>query len=251
MRLTHIFLVILLTGKTFLTHANPTFVVEAKSTTDYLDNGYANWNSQNIDIEKHAAPREIYYAGFRQTRRFALNDSEGKFGAYLPMNDSWTANVEGSYSPTHRVLPEYSLNTLVHRSLPMGWGIAAGIRYNQYDTNETHTLTLLGERYWGSFRAAYSLYRGKPQGASAGISHRVELTHYYEPDSRIGFSMTSGREVERTGVDQTLVSDVNAFGIIGRHALNTHWATNYELSSHRQGGLYMRRGLSIGLRYQF
>lgn len=231
--------------------AYPSTAVEVGLAHENLDKGHNDWRAATVDIEHYAAPRETFYAGLRETQRFGLDDTEGKAGAYLPITDACTLNLEGSASGTHRVLPQYSLYAQLHRILPAGWGIAAGLRHNEYSTSGTNTLNLLAERYWGNYRAAYTLYLGKPEGASTGASHRVQLSYYYTDRSHVGLSLTSGREVESIGPGQVLTSDIEAAGLAGRHWLNRDWAVSYELGRQRQDNLYTRQGLYVGLRRQF
>jgi len=109
------------------------------------------------------------------------------------------------------------------------------------------------ERYFGSYRAAYTLYNGKPEGESSASSHRLAFDYYYHGErSRIGVAVTWGREVEYVGPPTgIIVSDVRAFALLGRHWLTPSWALTWDLGTHEQGDLYRRTGGRLGLRHRF
>ena len=138
------------------------------------------------------------------------------------------------------------------KSLPGGWGIALGLRRSEYNTSSVNITSLLAERYWDNFRGAYTLYSGRPDGASSAASHRFQLSYYYGDRNSIGLSYTTGREVENTGPPAGVItSDVRDWTLMGRHWFVPGWAFSYELLTHEQGSLYRRHGLRLGLRHRF
>jgi YaiO family outer membrane protein len=171
-------------------------------------------------------------------------------GYYEPIGKRWTFFVEGSASPTHRILPKFSTLLQIERSLKKGWGAQAGWRHTKFNTARTNTGIITVERYFSNYRAAYTLYATKLAGAGTSAAHRVHFARYYNEKSSVNLSFATGREVENLGA-RILQTDVRSFSVGGRHWINQHWALNYNYGLTRQGSIYTRQGFNFGIRYRF
>ncbi|MBX3651967.1 MAG: YaiO family outer membrane beta-barrel protein [Burkholderiales bacterium] len=226
--------------------------LEIGYSRETLSNNLPDWTSSYLLASHRFGKRHVLYGGLRETRRFGLADSEVHAGLYYPLAASWTVQVEGSVSPTHEVLPRHSVYGQLQKSLPGGWGVGFGVRHNEYTLSGSNVVSVLAERYWGNFRGAYTLYSGRPEGASSGSSHRLQLSYYYADRSSVGVSYTDGREVENVGPPRgVLASDVRNWTLSGQHWLTPAWALTYDLVNHEQGNLYRRQGLRLGIRHSF
>lgn len=226
--------------------------IEIGYSRENLSNNQRDWTSSYLLGSQRFGERHVLYGGLRETRRFGLDDSEVHAGLYYPLATTWTAQVEGSLSPTHEVLPKSSVYGQLQKSLAGGWGLGLGLRHNEYTLSASNVVSLLAERYWGNFRGAYTLYSGKPEGASSGASHRFQLSYYYADRNSVGLSYTEGREVENIGPPRgVLASDVRNWTLSGQHWLTPAWALTYDLVNHEQGNLYRRQGLRLGIRHNF
>lgn len=224
---------------------------ELGSSRENLDRGRENWRAEQLDLEYYTASRSVYYAGLRHTRRFGLDDTEGKVGTYLPLGAGLTLNLEGAATSQHRVLPHYALQAQINASLGDGWGAGFGLRRNSYPQSSVTVSSLLVEKYLGAHRVAYTLYSGDPSNAPSATSHNLRWSFYYNERSHIGLSATSGRETENVAGTGLQTTDVRGIALIGRHWLSERWALSYELSRFRQGDLYTRQGGYLGLRHSF
>jgi YaiO family outer membrane protein len=226
--------------------------VEIGFTRESLTKGLPSWSSLYVEGLHRYGERHTLYGALRRTSRFDLEDTEATVGLYYPLDAAWTLNVEGSASPDHNVLPRYTAYGQLHRNLGSGWGAAAGYRHTEYTASGVGIASVLLERYWAGWRAAYSLYSGRPEGASSAPSHRFQLEAHYGDRDRVGLSYTTGRESENVGPPRGLItSDVRELMLYGQHWLTRDWAVTYELLTHEQGDLYRRRGGRLGLRRAF
>ncbi len=217
-----------------------------------LTNNGLNWNVVQLDLSRQIADRYTIYSGLREIRRFGLKDTEGMVGFYTPLSSTWTSVLEVSVSPSHHVLPKYSIFGQLHKALGNGWGVEAGVRHSEYERSAVDVLSATAERYWDNWRGAYTLYAGRPQGAASGAAHRLQLTYYYSERSFIGVAYTTGREVENVGPPTGVrATDVKDWTLNGRYWLSNAWGLTYELVSHEQGTLYRRQGLRLGVRHSF
>jgi len=116
----------------------------------------------------------------RETRRFNLTDREVSGGYYHPLGATWTALLEASMSPDRNVLPQHALFGQVQKAFDGGSDIQAGVRHSRYSRAATDLMTLAGERYWGSYRAATLrwLFGGK---AKWGTMKRTASWHQCNP----------------------------------------------------------------------
>jgi YaiO family outer membrane protein len=226
--------------------------IEAGFSRESLTGARPDWKSRSLDLAHTFQPRRTLYGMLRETERFGLRDTELSLGYYHPLSADWTALVEASHSPQHNVLPRHSaFGQLAWQAAP-GWVLSAGLRHSEYTRTDTNLLVAGIERYWGSFRAGYTLYNGRPEGAGSGAAHRLSLDYYYGERNRIGFGFTTGREVENVGPPLGIAStEVKSYGLIGRHWLTPRWALTWDLTTHEQGNLYRRDGFRLGLRHRF
>lgn len=227
--------------------------LEGGLTHERLTNDRPDWNSLYVEAAHDFAPRQTLYGLLRETERFNLRDTEIAAAYYHPLAANWNGLIEASYSPDHNVLPETSILGHLSWVAGSGWVLSGGVRFSEY--TETGTRVAMGgvERYFGRYRAAYTLYNGKPEGESSASSHRLTFDYYYHGErSRIGVAVTWGREVEYVGPPTgIIVSDVRAFALLGRHWLTPSWALTWDLGTHEQGDLYRRTGGRLGLRHRF
>lgn len=225
--------------------------IEMGYSHDSLDKGYDNWHSLYLDGAHRFGERHSLYGELRETNRFNLRDREISGGYYSPLAETWTGLLEASVSPDHNVLPN-SLFGQAQKAFDGGWDVQAGLRRSQYNAASTGLMVLTGERYWGNYRAAYTFYLGRPQGAGAAPSHSGQLSYYYDERSYLTLGAATGRQVENLGDGLgVLTTNVNSASVSGRHWLNSRWAVSYEAITERLENLYSRKGVRLGLRHAF
>jgi YaiO family outer membrane protein len=226
--------------------------IEAGYSRETLTNGLPDWKRAYLEAAHHFGARSTLYGLLQETERFSLRDTQTTAGLYFPLGTSWTGLAEAGYSSQHQVLPRSTVYAQLLRSFGAGWNAFAGLRHNEFTAEASDVFTLGAERYWSAWRGAYTLYVGRPEGASSASSHRFDLDRYYGERSSIGLMFVTGRELESVGPPVGLISsDVRAVSLIGRHWISPAWALSYELGAHEQGDLYTRRGGRLGLRYRF
>lgn len=224
---------------------------EVGSSVANLTGGRADWRETYLDVQARSADRQSYYTRLRTTERFEQVDSEAMLGSYQPFGESWALQVEGTVSPTHLVLAKHSLLAQLERRFDDGWGLQVGYRRSSYERTGTDLVVTTAERYFSNFRAAYSLYFGRSDGAGFSASQRLQLSYYYSDHSFVGISAAAGKEAENIFPTGVLTNQVRSLTLAGRHEFAPGWAASYELFTHRHGDLYTMRGFGFGLRHTF
>lgn len=232
--------------------STPQTEIEAGYSQEHLSNNSPDWRNIFVEGSHKFKDRNTLYGGLRETQRFGLKDNEVYGGLYYPLAATWTGIMDGNLSPTHEVLARYGLGGQVQKILPYGLVAGVGFRHNEYTLSAANVRTFQLERYWGDFRGAYTLYSGKPEGGGSAPAHRFQFGYYYGDANSLGLAFTTGREVENIGPPKGLLAtDVRSWSLAGRHWFARDWAMTYEALTHRQGDLYRREGLRLGLRYRF
>ncbi|WP_162299608.1 YaiO family outer membrane beta-barrel protein [Pseudomethylobacillus aquaticus] len=223
--------------------------VELSLFQDFLSRGNRNWQGVQLDLIHRIGPRQVVYGALRRSERFDETDHELMAGAYLPLNQRLTLNVEGMYSPAHKVVARNSLLASLQYALDDGWVLHAGVRHAEYNASSATLLPLGVERYVGNWRFAYSPTPIFTEGRTL-YNHRIQVSRYYHDNSFITASYSRGEESDQF-LSTFLISDVYSFGLNGRHWLNQDWAVSWQLNQTQQGDSYQRNGIGIGLRRAF
>ncbi len=225
--------------------------IELHTTYERLSHGYAPWFSLALEASKKLANRRVIYGAVRQTSRFSLRDQEAMGGIYVPLGKRWLAQVEASVSPSHRVLPKWSVFGQLGRELGRGWVAHAGFRRTAYNQTSANLTVLTLERYWKNYRGAYALYLAQLPGVGVSVSHSVQASYYYRERNAIGLTVAAGQELSNLGARGLLRTEARAVALSGRHWLNNRWTVNYDLNWNRQGDIYTRKGARVGFRFHF
>ena len=230
-----------------------TQAVEVELSTSYqaLNHGLAPWKSVSLEFSKKLAPRRTIYGSVSETSRFALLDHQFTGGAYFSLSKRWLAQIEASFSPSHRVQARYTIMGQLGRELGRGWLATVGVRHSSYNQARANLHTLGVERYWQKYRAAYTLFVSQQPGIGSTTSHSLQANYFYRERDAIGLILATGKELTNLGPRGLLATEARGIAVTGRHAVNRHWAINYDLNWNRQGDIYSRRGGRIGVRYYF
>lgn len=224
--------------------------LELSARQDWLDNGFDNWRSQRLDYTSTQPEGLGWYGALLREQRFGEWDQGVEAGAVIALDENWTLQPEVGFQPSPYFLPEWHADLRLQRRLPSGFLGAASIRRTEYETTRVDRLALNAERYWGSWRAGYTLNITDVANAGTPIGHDLALDYFYGGLNYAGLRLTAGEE-EAVEEQQLITSDVRAISLQGRHWLDSRWALTWEVGHHRQGDYYTRRWLQLGLRHAF
>jgi YaiO family outer membrane protein len=226
--------------------------LRADVSRDNLDHGYEDWREAVAQLSWRPDNRMAVFGGYRLTERYRQDDRELFGGAYLPLPGVTTQlHLEGSASPTHRVLAKNMGMAELIQPLGDGWVASFGGKQARYPNNTARSVWTGIEKYAGNFRYAYLLQIGRPDGAGWAPGHRVSASWYRGDLTFATLTLARGRELENVGGLVLLATDVRAASLAAGLELAPQWGLTFELAWTEQGELYTRRTARLGTRFLF
>ncbi len=248
----HLVLMVLALGiAPFVTADEGRTEIEVSQRYEHLDSGFSSWQAQRFDAQHHTAEGVTWYGTVLRERRYGSWDEGIEAGTAVPIGQNWFVQPEVGRSFDADFLPNWYADLRIQRLFPDGWLGNASIRRTQYEDSQVDRLALGVERYWGSWRGAYTLNISDVEGASTPVGHAVALERYYNDTSFIGLRANAGREEEGLPNGNVLTSSVSGLGVRGRHWLDANWAIAWDLGWVSQGDIYNRYGVQVGVRRAF
>jgi YaiO family outer membrane protein len=216
-----------------------------------LTGGRSPWHEDTVEWLHQFERRKVVIGRMVHNRRFGLADTTAGLSGYFPLGTATTGFIDYAASSTHRVLPRDSVHVQLSRALANGWGLAGGLKHVRYDNARVDIADLTVERYFSSYRAAFTLLPSRSNVAGSATSYRLQLGYYYGERNNVQFVVGDGTEVDRpSAIGQVLATSVRSLGLYGRHWLSPAWAFEYGAGHTVQGG-FTRRSMDAGVRYRF
>lgn len=223
--------------------------LEYSTRREWLDHGLDAWSAQRLDYAATARGRVGGYGALLDERRFGLRDRGVEAGLVLPLSAAWTLQPEAGRYPGAEFLPRWYADLRLQRTFAGGWIGSTSVRRSDYRDTRVERVALGAERYVGAWRGGYTLNLTRIDGRSLA-GHGLSLDRYYGQRSVIGARFTVGREQALQGT-RVVASDIRGFGVVDRHWFAPGWALHWDAGLVRQGDLYRRRGLTLGLQHAF
>ncbi|MDH4071044.1 MAG: YaiO family outer membrane beta-barrel protein [Ignavibacteria bacterium] len=222
---------------------------ELGGSVEQLTNGYANWFGTSLEVSGRFSSGEQILGVARQVRRYRLTDDQLGAGYWIRPAAGWTLGAEAQYSFSHQVLPQWAVSVGGQKVLGKGVVVHLTARQTAYTASDVTHGIAGAEYYWDRYRVAASLFVVHVSGAGTDAAGSAGISYYYDERNSINTTVAVGREVENLGALGTIAGDVLSLSAGGRHWFSGHVAVSWLVFLHRQGTLYSRRGISIGLRY--
>lgn len=212
---------------------------------EWLDRGLDDWRAYRVDAA--SVPRDAlgWYGAINHEQRFGLSDTGVEFGLVAPFGAGWTVQAEIGGAPGAEFLPRGYGDLRLQRALDGGWVVGASVRHTAYRDTDVDRLALGVERYAGNWRAGYTLNLTAAAGERL-VGHDLSLDRYYADRSSVGLRLSTGEDTALQGVS-VVASDVDAAWLQGRHWFAPDWALQWSAGASRQGELYDRRWVQLGV----
>ncbi len=225
--------------------------VELSQLFDRLDSGFSNWQGQRLEFQSARPGDPTWYGAATHDRRYGVEDEGVSLGAAVPLGADWVLQPEAGHTFDADFQPRWYADLRLQRRLSHGLVGALSLRRTEYQASRVDRLALGMERYWGPWRAGYTLNVSDVSTAGTPVGHALALDHYYGERSVIGLRASLGREEEGLPGGEAITSEVTAVALRGRHWWHPEWALSWELGTLSQGDLYDRHGVQLGIRHAF
>jgi len=230
----------------------PNAQIQVNGTDESVSGNRGPWTDISTMLVENFAPRESLYALGGVADEFSQVDSHYTFGGYAPLGGRAMLNLQGSFSPTHHVLPETDLLGSIEYRMAGGWGAAGGYEHRTYTAVGATIYSLALDRYIGNYHFSYRATAADLADVRGiAITHDLRATRYYgrRGDDSIGLDLNAGRDVENIG-NGVLVSGVRGASVSGVNWVDRDWAFNWSYETLVLNKLYSRSGPSLGLRFR-
>ena len=218
---------------------------------DDLTNNRSPWKAVYARFDVQTTENHFAHVTYDATERFDLVDHQVGAGYALPFAKSWVVYAAGTYSPTHRVLSNRSIELRLTKTFGKGFNLLGGVIHAKYNQTSAQQALLTAENYWDDYRFAYTYRLVDVLNAGTGSNHSIQLTRYFLQGNYIALALGAGEDVEFDGTANPPISDVISFSVFGRYMYRPGLSLTYSYNYHEQGDLYNRNGFILGLRVDF
>jgi YaiO family outer membrane protein len=225
-----------------------TLTVEAGATTDAVTNR-GSWQEQSLTVVSRDGNRSSLYGRAASDQRFGSTDPSYEIGAYSALGPHFIGNVEGSFSPTHIILPATTETGGLDWRTNGGYGYQAQYTQRNYTAQNAGIVSFGADRYHGANRYALGVtLAGVTSVPGIALTMRGTFARYFTCDEE-SFGVSGGRDVESTGVPgrvatfKALSFDANVV-----HWFSRHWGLNAGVGWYLLIGAYDRFQVRVALR---
>lgn len=222
--------------------------VEVGASREVLSGGREDWEEYWIRATVRPAPGTYAYGGVRHTRRFGQDDQQYEAGGGVPVGDRWSVGIDGTWSPTHRVMPRWGAAARARRSLPGGWGVSLGGGRRVWDEVRVDHQEVEVDRSVGAFRGAYRIRLHQVDPGRSGVGHRLSGSWSYGAGSSVTLALGAGREALLLDADRIESATSRSISLSGLHWLDARTGLTYRLTAYRHGDAFTRTSVGVGVR---
>jgi len=235
-------------------------MLDASRDYTILDNGQTPWLTYTVNWQVKQPSTLSYGLSIHSVSRFNKSDTGYAIFTSLPIKDAWRLDANLAFTPGAQVIRKQAIEFWSRHAMSQGWGIAAGISVTAYpsdNTNDISSQTLMAEveKYHRNFRFSYRLVN--THIVVPGVTQRNLLTHvisaalYHTDRDVVSVFASSGSELENNGTSNPPISEVQSLSLDLRYGLSRAWTLLGTLGTQRQGELYIRQNINLGLRYVY
>lgn len=214
---------------------------------DELSGDRSSWQNQALRVDWSARSTTDVFIDVARHRRFANRDVSVSAGLREALTDRWHAGVEVQFADDATFLPESGLAAYAGRKIGDNWVAELRAARRNYRSATVSIWSATAERYFGDFRAAYTLNTARLHGLSTSLSHVLAADWYATSRLTAGLTLAAGDEAEAVGPDQVLESDVRAIVARLQYRVNARVTVRGWIGTHDQGDFYRRHyaGLAV------
>jgi hypothetical protein len=242
------------------------------------ENGFSDWRRLSLEGGSRGGETGMGYAQLTPGDPLGANTPEATSGVWLPLSQSLSSLVETSVAPGALGGADRSVLGQVAHQFGGGWNMQAGLRHSELGVAAPDSALNSGvlgvsalppsarglgatgadlgmvtvERFWSSYRGAYTVASARAEGGATATSHKFQLDYFYDPRNSVGLSYTIGRSLDSPlGVNGMVPIETSNVGVVGEHWISRGWAINYNALIEDRGIEGLKPEIRLGLRLRF
>lgn len=226
--------------------------VEAGGSREVLSGDNEAWEDYWIRATVRPAPSTYAYGGVRYTKRFGEDDQQIEAGGGLPLADRWSLALDGTWSPTQRVLPIWgAIGRVTHRLNP-DWSVFGGGGRRVWESTGVNYEHVGVGRHFSRVLVAYTLELHQVDIGGSGARHGLTGTASYDDrGSAITLAFTIGKHATTVAPQDIRTVTGESANVRGTHWLDRRTGIGYSFGVHRHGDFFTQSTSSIGVRHRF
>ena len=192
----------------------------------------------------------LLYGVSRELPPFGAANVQQVGGVLYPLSSNWSSSLESTVDAGSPAVGRgYGVLGQLHRALPGGFAMSAGLRYRVAENGPAPLASSVPEA--SSLDRSWALYPPSA-GLSGSAGYELRLNYRYGERNTLGLTYGSGNDADYSRQSLGLqAADGRQFGLTGEHWLTPDWALNYGVMAQEQVGPHRGQGLRLGLRYRF
>jgi YaiO family outer membrane protein len=212
-----------------------------------LSNGAPDWTRDFVEVAHTLDSGANLHATVTQEERFGASEVQLRAGADWRLQHGWSAGFEVGGDGDAEFGPRRAYSAWALRGLAHGWETELRLRYFVYASSDVLSTGTSFARYFGDFRASYSLDLAQLDGGESAATHGASLAYYGLRHTQLSVTVFTGQEIEAVAPGDVMRTDVHGFDAQVRRAFSGRWTASLWLGSHQQGDLYRRRDVGVSL----
>ena len=221
--------------------------ITAGTVRESLSSGAPDWSSVFVQMDHRRSSASTVRGMVSRDERFGSSDVVLTGGADWRISQRWSAAVELAAGPQAEFMPRAAAAVAATRALARGWEAEARLRYRDYGGTRVTSSAWSFARYFGKFRASYTLGASLLDGADSSLAHSATAHYYLSDRGQLNVGAAIGEEAESIAPGRVLRTDIKSLTVGGRHWLGDRWTLAWWAGAHRQGDLYRRRYVGLSL----
>ena len=217
-----------------------------------LSGGRSAWKGASLGFDRRLGGARRLFGGAHVEERFGTRDEQLLVGFADRAGSRWSYGLSADLAPDAQLLPEWSFSAEAGRALAPGFGLAFRLRHADYAAAQVDSLSGTIEKYLDGFSVAYSLNAAKTSDiGDAHFGHLLRVGHEYGAGSRAGLAVGFGEEAETVAPGVVQVTETKSVSLNGLHWSSAAWGISWEAGWYRQGDLYDRLRVRLGIEHRF
>ncbi len=221
------------------------------SSYERLSDSKGEWRSASLDLDHPLNSDARVFAGLHVEERFGTSDGQLALGIVRRFGAGWVAAFGADVAPDATVLPENSYQVELGHPVAANVGLSLRARHARHETVTVNVVAATADLSTGDHRFAYTLTATQPTDLDTSFGHSVRISRDYGSGSHVSLALAHGEEAETIAPGRVLVTRVDAVALMGVHWKSAAWGAAWEIGWHKQGDLYHRMRVRLGLEHRF